>query len=109
MLDLDTREDGLVITLTDGDAGNLLPIDDVVCLGDLLDKAQAEGKTWAVIRQRGKDFCLGRALGPLSSEHREALIGLVQKLQALGIVTYCQIGHRVVVASGWIIGWWSTG
>ncbi|HXO47217.1 MAG TPA: hypothetical protein VN897_08045, partial [Mycobacterium sp.] len=74
-LEFDEREQGLVITLANGDQGNYLGLDELDTLTAQLRGAEESGKRWVLLRQEGRDFCLGRAGGPTGEETRKALIG----------------------------------
>lgn len=80
------RNEGIVVTFSDGDSGNLLSFSDIARLGEILESAEEQGKKWAFIRQQGADFCLGREHGKLNDSQRETLIGLVQLLQTTDLV-----------------------
>jgi enoyl-CoA hydratase/carnithine racemase len=86
-LEFDDRGTGLAITLASGDDGNYLSVADLSVLGSELQKAEQTGKQWVLFSQRGRDFCLGRAPGPAGEETRQALIGFVQRLQSLELLT----------------------
>lgn len=86
-IEFEDRGSGLAITLASGDDGNYLSVDDLRVLGSELDKAEETGKRWIVLNQVGRDFCLGRAPGPADEGTRKTLIGFVQRLQALELIT----------------------
>lgn len=77
---------GVTVTLTDGDGGNLLSIEEVSRLTEAVREADSDGSSWVLLRHRGKDFCLGRAPGKLGTAEREVLIGLVQAIQAANVL-----------------------
>jgi enoyl-CoA hydratase/carnithine racemase len=87
----------VVVTLAQGDAGNRLTIEGVARLSSLLDEAEASGKRWVMLDQRGADFCLGRAPGALSNAQREVLLDLVERLQSTKLIT-------IVAATGGCAG-----
>jgi enoyl-CoA hydratase/carnithine racemase len=76
---------GCAITLTDGDAGNLLTLDEVGHLADVIRRADLDGTAWVLLRHRGRDFCLGRAPGKLGSAQRLVLLDLVTALRAVNV------------------------
>lgn len=86
-LEFDERAQGLVITLANGDQGNYLGLEELDTLTAQLRGAEESGKRWVLLRQEGRDFCLGRAGGPAGEEARKALIGFVQYLQSLELIT----------------------
>jgi enoyl-CoA hydratase/carnithine racemase len=79
--------EGVVLTLANGDEGNYLGLEELDVLTDALDRAQGDGRRWVLLRQRGQDFCLGRAPQVTGAGVREALSGFVQHLQTLEVVT----------------------
>lgn len=81
------RQTGVVVTLTNGDRGNYLGLDELHDLGVIIDHAQDAGKRWLAFRQKGRDFCLGRAPEATGPAVRNALIGTVQRLQSLDLLT----------------------
>lgn len=86
-LEFEEEGQGVIVTLASGDAGNYLSVDDLAVLGSVLDKAEETGKRWLLVRQQGRDFCLGRAPGQGGEDTRKALIGFVQRLQSLELIT----------------------
>lgn len=96
-LGFDEREQGLVITLASGDQGNYLGLEELDVLTARLRDAEESGKRWVLLRQEGRDFCLGRAAGPGGEATRKALLGFVQYLQSLELIT-------VATADGGVCG-----
>lgn len=86
-LEFDEASEGLTITLASGDDGNYLGVEELEVLTDRLCDAEDSGKRWVLLRQHGRDFCLGRCPGPAGEETRKALIGFVQRLQSLELIT----------------------
>jgi enoyl-CoA hydratase/carnithine racemase len=86
-LEFDDQGDGLVVTLASGDAGNYLGVEELDVLGARLRSAEESGKRWVLLRQHGRDFCLGRAPGPAGEETRKVLISFVQQMQAMELIT----------------------
>jgi methylglutaconyl-CoA hydratase len=86
-VEIDRRSDGTLVTLASGDEGNYLGPDELAIVTQALDDAERAGQRWFGLRQRGADFCLGRAPGPSGPDSRELLIGFVQRLQATELVT----------------------
>jgi enoyl-CoA hydratase/carnithine racemase len=93
IVDLATSGDVATITLTDGDAGNLLDAADLDRLEDSIKHVQHADTPLLLIRQEGRDFCGGRAPGPMTVAQREVLSSIVRRLRELTAVT-------VSVASG---------
>lgn len=96
-LEFDERGEGVIVTLASGDAGNYLGVEELDVLAARLRGAEESGKRWVLLRQQGRDFCLGRAPGPSGETQRKALIGFAQRLQALELIT-------VAVADGGCVG-----
>jgi enoyl-CoA hydratase/carnithine racemase len=94
-LGFDERSQGLVITLASGDQGNYLGLEELDALTAQLRGAEESGKRWVLLRQEGRDFCLGRADGPAGEETRKALLGFVQYLQSLELITVAAAGGGV--------------
>jgi len=86
-IEVEERGDGTVVTLASGDAGNYLGVEELDALSSRLRSAEDSGKRWVLLRQHGRDFCLGRAPGPTGEDTRKALIGFVQLMQAIDLVT----------------------
>jgi enoyl-CoA hydratase/carnithine racemase len=86
-LEIDERGDGVAITLAGGDTGNYLGTEELGILSSALGRAEESGKRWVLLAQKGRDFCLGRAPEEGGEELREALIGFVQRMQALELIT----------------------
>jgi len=88
-LEVDERGDGVVVTLASGDAGNYLGLEELDALASRFRSAEDSGKRWVLLRQHGRDFCLGRAPapGPTGEERRAALIDFVQLMQKIEVVT----------------------
>jgi len=86
-LEVEERGDGVVVTLASGDAGNYLGVEELDALAFRLRSAEDSGKRWVLLRQQGRDFCLGRAPGPTGEDTRKALIGFVQLMQTIDVVT----------------------
>src|SRR5215469_4502304 len=86
-LEVEERGDGVVVTLASGDAGNYLGVEELDALAFRLRSAEDSGKRWVLLRQQGRDFCLGRAPGPTGEDMRKALIGFVQLMQTIDVVT----------------------
>jgi enoyl-CoA hydratase/carnithine racemase len=76
---------GCAVTLTEGDAGNLLTLDEVGQLSGVIRQADLDGAAWVLLRHRGRDFCLGRAPGKLGSAQRLVLLDLVAALRAVNV------------------------
>jgi enoyl-CoA hydratase/carnithine racemase len=85
--EVEERGDGVVVTLASGDAGNYLGVEELDVLAFRLHSAENSGKRWVLLRQHGRDFCLGRAPGPTGEDTRKALIGFVQLMQTIDLVT----------------------
>jgi enoyl-CoA hydratase/carnithine racemase len=96
-LEFDERGEGVVVTLASGDGGNYLGVEELGELAARLSGAEESGKRWLLLRQRGRDFCLGRAPGPSGEETRKALIGFVQRWQSTELIT-------VAAADGGCVG-----
>jgi enoyl-CoA hydratase/carnithine racemase len=96
-LEFGEEGEGLTITLASGDDGNYLGVEELDVLAARLRSAEEAGKRWVLLRQHGRDFCLGRASGPGGEETRKVLIGFVQQLQAMELIT-------VAVADGGCVG-----
>jgi enoyl-CoA hydratase/carnithine racemase len=86
-IDVEERDEGVAITLLSGDTGNYLGLEELAQLTEVLDRAEADGKRWVLVRQQGKDFCLGRAPGGGGEDTRKALLGFVQRWQSLELMT----------------------
>jgi enoyl-CoA hydratase len=87
-VDVAEQGEGVVVTLANGDAGNYLGVAELDVLSSALRSAEDSGKRWVLLRQRGRDFCLGRAPGgPKGEEARKVLIGFVQLMQTIELVT----------------------
>jgi enoyl-CoA hydratase/carnithine racemase len=89
-IEVEQRDNGVVITLASGDAGNLLGVAELDVITAVLRGAEEAGKRWALIRQHGRDFCLGRPPEPRGDRTRRTLIGFVQMLQSLELVTVAE-------------------
>jgi enoyl-CoA hydratase/carnithine racemase len=96
-IDVEERDEGVAITLLSGDTGNYLGVEDLAMLTSVLDQAEGSGKRWVLLRQQGRDFCLGRAPGGGGEDTRKALIGFVQRWQSLELMT-------VAAADGGCVG-----
>lgn len=81
------RETGVIVTLTNGEEGNYLGLEELQTLGAIIDRAEAGGKRWLALRQRGRDYCLGRSPEASGPAVRDALLGAVQRLQSLDLLT----------------------
>ena len=86
-IDVEERDEGVAITLLSGDTGNYLGVEELAQLTSVLDQAEQNGKRWILIRQQGRDFCLGRAPGGGGPDTRAALIGFVQRWQSAELLT----------------------
>jgi enoyl-CoA hydratase/carnithine racemase len=86
-IDVEERDEGVAVTLLSGDTGNYLGVEELDQLASVLDRAGDSGKRWVLIRQQGKDFCLGRAPGDGGEATRKALIGFVQRWQSAELIT----------------------
>jgi enoyl-CoA hydratase/carnithine racemase len=86
-LEVEERGDGIVITLASGNSGNYLGVEELDVLAAGFRGAEEAGKRWALLRQDGRDFCLGRGPGPSGEDTRKALIGFVQQMQGLELIT----------------------
>lgn len=96
-LEIVDRSTGVVVTLTNGDRGNHLGLEELEELASALESAEAAGKRWVLLRQEGRDFCLGRAPDASGPAVRDALLGTVQLLQRLDLLT-------VAAADGGCVG-----
>jgi enoyl-CoA hydratase/carnithine racemase len=96
-IDVEERDEGVAITLLSGDTGNYLGVEELAQLTTVLDQAEQSGKRWVLVRQQGRDFCLGRAPGGGGPDTRQALIGFVQRWQSLELMT-------VTAADGGCVG-----
>lgn len=96
-LEVEERGEGVAITLASGDDGNYLGVEDLTALLSVFDDAEERGRRWVLLRQRGRDFCLGRAPEQGGGDTRRALIGFVQRMQAMEPVT-------VAAADGGCVG-----
>lgn len=94
---IEDRGEGLSLTLVAGDQGNYLGLEELTALTAALERAEASGKRWVLLQQRGRDFCLGRAPEISGPEVRDALIGVVQRMQKLELIT-------VAAADGGCVG-----
>jgi enoyl-CoA hydratase len=77
--------DGVTITLGDGDAGNLLTLEEVTAITTAIGEADRSDARWVLLHHRGADFCLGRAPGKLGDVERRVLLGLVEALRSVDI------------------------
>lgn len=86
-LSVEESEDGVTLTLGDGDGGNWLPIPVIETMRELYLDAAARRKKWVLLRHEGRDFCLGRKPGKLSETDRQALINLAQTVESAEVIT----------------------
>lgn len=96
-VDIEEYPKGIVIVLADGKSGNHLGPGEIAAVADGLDKAERAKKRWVVIRQRGRDFCLGRTPSSPGASMRTGVVELVQRLPRLKSVA-------ISVADGGCVG-----
>ena len=90
---IDASREQAVITLTDGDNGNLLRMEDVQQLREDLRRIEDSDVKLVLVRQEGRDFCRGRKREKSGPQDFKALAETVEQWRALSAVT-------VAVASG---------